>query len=279
MLRIITDSAADVPPALREAHGIWAVPAIVRFGAEAYRDGVDLSPDEFYARMANSAELPATAAAAPGAYAEAYRRAVEQGDDVLMLTVTSRASSIYASASLAAAEFGERVAVVDTLNATMGQGLLALRAAEAVRAGASLGEARRLVEALVPRAHLYVLLDTLENLRRGGRIGGAAAWLGSLLSIKPIIAMVEGEIHPVERVRTLERAVRRIVELTLAHAPEGPVAIGYTDVPETHGAVRRLVEQAAAGLEIVDFRAGPAIGTHAGHGAVGIAFIGDNLKP
>lgn len=279
MIQIVADSTADIPPALAQAAGIWVVPATVHFGTEVFRDGIDLVGDTFYRKLREYPTLPKTAAPAPAEFAALYRRAREAGSDVLSLHVSHKVSSTFNNAQLAAAEFGEHVAVVDSLTASMAHGLLALRAASAARSGATLAEARRLAEALVPRLNMYVAVDTLENLRRGGRIGHAAAFLGTMLNIKPIIAVVDGEVVPVERVRTLGRALGRIVELMREREPMGPVAVGYTDVPEAAQTIRKLIEQTAPGLEIITYQAGPAVGTHAGRGAVGLAFVGQPTGP
>lgn len=274
MIQVVTDSTADIPPELVKAAGIWVVPCTIHFGTETYRDGIDLAGDAFYQKMREYPTLPKTAAPAPGEFLAAYRRARDAGHDVLSLHVSHKVSSTYNNALLAAAQFGERVAVIDSLTASMANGLLVLRAAAAARSGATLAELRRYAESLVPRLNLYVGADTLENLRKGGRIGRATAFLGTMLNIKPLIAVVDGEVVPVERVRTMGRTLNRMVELMQERDPEGPVAVGYTDVPEAARMIRELVEQAMPRLETITYQAGPAVGTHAGRGAVGLAFVG-----
>ncbi|MCL5109984.1 MAG: DegV family protein [Chloroflexi bacterium] len=280
MLQVVVDSTADIPANLTRDLDVQVVPVTVRFGNDVYLDGVDLAGDAFYEKLRASPTLPTTAAPAPADFAVAFRRALDAGRDILAITVSSKVSSTYNSALLAAAEVGpERVAVVDSLSASMGCGLLALRVAEAARQGASLAEARRLAADLVPRAHLYVAVDTLESLRRGGRIGHASAWLGTLLNIKPLIAVDDGEVHPVERIRTLLRCLARVAEMTGQRAPDGRVAVGYTDAPDLVRTLVGLVEQAAPGREVIVYQAGPAVGTHAGRGAVGVAFLGSTQRP
>jgi DegV family protein with EDD domain len=279
MLQVVVDSTADIPANLVRDSDILVVPVTVRFGNVVYLDGVELAGDAFYDKLRASPSLPTTAAVPPVDFVAAFRRALAEGRDVLTITVSSKVSSTYNAALMAAAEVDpERIAVVDSLSASMGCGLLALRAAEAAQQGATLAEARQLALALVPRTHLYVAVDTLENLRRGGRIGHASAWLGTLLNIKPLIA-VDGEVHPVERIRTMARCLARLAELTRQREPAGRLAVGYTDVPEVVPTLAALVEQAAPGQEIIVYQAGPAVGTHAGRGAVGVAFLGSTQRP
>jgi len=273
MLQIITDSTADLSPDVAAAAGIWVVPLTVRFGQESYQDGVDLSKDEFYAKLRVSPKLPATAAPPPGVFAARYAAALAAGKQVLAIHLSRELSSTYSAALLAAAEFGDDVAVADSRSTSMGLGMLALRAAEAARAGASLAEARRLVQELAPCLRIFLALGTLENLHKGGRIGRASVLLGALLSVKPIISVVDGYIEPVERVRTFSRALRRLVELTREHEPSGHVAVGYTDVPEVAQQLRAMLLQEMPGLDVSIYQGGSTIGTYVGHGAVATLFL------
>ncbi len=272
-VQVITDSTADIPPALAQAAGIWVVPLSVRFGSEVYRDGVDITADQFYGKLRSWPGLPATSAPAAGIFAERYREALAAGRSSLGIHLSSKLSGTYSAAATAAAEFGDEVAVLDSRSASMALGWIVLAAAERARAGASLAEVRELAESLIPRAHVYLTLDSLENLRKGGRIGRATALLGTLLNVKPIITVIDGEVAPVERVRTFGKALSRLAELVAQHGPIERLAVGYTDVPEVAGTLRELVEKVLPGVEVLTFQAGPVIGTHVGHGAVGITFI------
>jgi DegV family protein with EDD domain len=274
MIQIITDSTADLPPQVAEAAGVWVVPLSVRFGSEVYRDGIDMTGDEFYGRLLKSATLPSTAAVSPGAFVEKYREALAVGKQVLSIHISSKLSATYSAAVLAAAEFDDdRIAVVDSRSASLGLGLLVLRAAAAARGGASLAEVRDLVEGLKPHVHIYVALDTLENLYKGGRIGRASVMMGTLLSIKPIITVIDGEVAPVERVRTMGRALNRLVDLVRELSPVDRIAVVYTDVPETARHLRDMVQSVVPDQEILICQAGPAIGTYIGHGAVAVMFL------
>lgn len=275
MIQVVVDSTADIPSHLREELGIRVVPLSVRFGEEVYQDGVDLTGDQFYHRLAHVSALPSTAAPSPGAFAAVYQEALAKGRQVLSIHISSKLSGTYAAAALAAREFGaDHVAVVDSKSASMALGWLAVKTAEEAHAGASLAQLRDLVHRLAPRAYVYLALDTLENLRKGGRIGRASALLGTLLNVKPVVTVSEGEVSPVERVRTMGKTLTRLVELAKAHEPIERIAVGYTDVPETAERLREMMAAALPGRDVLFFQAGPTIGTYVGHGAVGAVFLG-----
>ncbi|MHB1417717.1 MAG: DegV family protein, partial [Chloroflexota bacterium] len=224
--------------------------------------------------LATSPSLPTTSAPAPGAFIEAYRAAIASGKRVLSIHVSGTLSGTHNAAALAAAEFPEgQVTVVDSRNVSMGLGWIALRAAAEARAGATLERIRELVEGLIPRSHLYAVLDTLENLRRGGRIGRAAAFLGTILSVKPIVTVAYGEVMPVEKVRLLDRALARLVDIAKEHAPIEQMAVAQTDAPETMERLCKMVAEAMPDLEILTYRAGSVVGALAGPGAVALVFV------
>ncbi len=258
---------------MAQAAGIWVVPLSVRFGSEVYRDGVDITADQFYARLRSWPGLPATSAPAAGVFAEKYREALAAGKKVLGIHLSGKLSGTYSAAASAAAEFGDDVVVLDSKSASMAMGWIVLLAAEQARAGASLARLRALVESLIPRAYVYLTLDTLENLRKGGRIGRAAALLGALLNVKPIITVIDGEVAPVERVRTFARALARLADLIEQHSPIERLAVGYTDLPEVADALHEQLARVLPGRDVLTFQAGPVVGTHVGHGAAGVTFV------
>lgn len=250
------------------------VPLSVRFDKDVYRDGVDIRGEEFYRKLASHPRLPTTSAPPPGAFLDVYRQAIDAGRQVLSIHLSGALSATHGVATLAAADFGEdQVRVVDSRNVSMAIGWVALMAAAEARAGATLESVSRLVDDLLPRAHLYAVLDTLENLRRGGRIGRAAAFLGTALSIKPMVTVARGEVTPVEKVRTLGKALVRLVEVARDHAPLERLAVAYTDAPDTIDRLRELAGDAFPDLDILTYRAGAVVGTLAGPGAVALVFI------
>lgn len=278
-LRIVTDSTADLPPEMVLALGITVVPLTVQFGEEVYRDGVDIGVTEFYRRLLEGPVLPRTSQPAPGDFAAAYRAAAAEGD-VLSLHVSSKLSGTYNAALLGRQEVvserpyaGARIEVIDTLQVSMALGLLAMEAARQAQAGASLEEAAAWVRAAVPRTRILFLVDTLEYLAKGGRIGRAQAFLGGLLSVKPLLEVRDGEVHPLERARTRPRALERLTGLALAEAPaERAIVAGSTDLESAAALAERL--RAGLGLDAVPvFQIGAVIGTYAGPGCVGVCVL------
>lgn len=274
-VRVITDSACDLTAALARAGGITVVPLTIRFGGEELADRRDLSPDEFWRRCRTSPTLPETAAPSPGAFRTAYEEAADAGaEGVLCLTISSGVSATYQSALAGAEAVGDRVPVrvVDTRTLTMGQGLLCMAAADRAAEGAGLDDLAGEVEAMIGRTRVLGVLGTLDHLQRGGRIGGAAALVGSLLAIKPVIQVREGVVEQESRQRTRGRALDYLVAKCRADAPLERVAVCSGAADDVDQVVSRLdgVETAHP-LVVVDL--GPVVGTHAGPGSVGICYV------
>jgi DegV family protein with EDD domain len=273
---IITDSASDLPPDVAAAAGITVVPLIVSFGAESFRPGVTLTTDEFWARMtAPDAPFPTTAAASPGDFQQAFEAAFEQGADaVVCVTVSGDLSGTIKSATLGAQALPDReIHVIDSRSASMGHGMLAQIGAEMAAAGASGAEIAAAIEDAKGRIDLYVALDTLEYLKRGGRISGARAAMGTMLSIKPIITVTDGIVEQAERVRTRSKARERCLELLTARPMERATVLHTTqaDVESFHAA---FLERCGLDPSMVQVRTvGPSVGPHLGPGCVGAVAI------
>ncbi|MEW6153584.1 MAG: DegV family protein [Actinomycetota bacterium] len=274
-VHIVTDSGCDLPWELVDSHSISVVPLTVRFGAEELVAGRDLSPSDFWSRCEASPTLPETAAPSPGAFDQVFRAAAEAGaDGVVCINLSSRLSATIQAAQAAAKGVADvvPVRVVDSLSATLGEGLIVLAAARAVAAGASLADVVETTEAAVAKTNVVGTIDTLDFLKKGGRIGGAQALLGSLLSVKPVIVVVDGKVEPGPKVRTRTKALRHVAD-QVANAP---------------GKVEHLavLNGAAADLDqfldmlgenfprdqIVVGDIGPVIGAHTGPGTIGVAF-------
>ena len=271
---IVTDSASDLPPAAAAAAGIDVVPLAVTFGAESYKAGVDLSTDEFWRRMtAPDAPFPTTAATSPGDFKAAYDRSIAEGATAIVsIHVAGTLSGTIKSAEIARDMVRDaEIHIIDSGTASMGEGILAQIAAEMAAAGAS---ARAIVDVLEARKSdldLYVALDTLEYLRKGGRISGAQAAIGTLLSVKPIITIRDGLVHTADKPRTRGKARERVLELLLARAVER-LAVLYTPPADGEAfraeVLRRL--GGAIGPERVSIQpVGPSVGPHLGPGCVG----------
>jgi DegV family protein with EDD domain len=272
-VRIVTDSACDLSEELARAHGITVVPLTIRFGEEELVDRRDLTPSEFWARCRTSAELPETSAPAPGAFQAAYEQAAAEGaEGVLCLTLSAELSATFQSATTAAAATsGIEVAVLDTRSVTMGQGLLAITAADAAAGGAALGEVHALTEAAVPRTRVYGTLATLDHLVRGGRVGKARALLGSMLSIKPVIEVRNGIVDEESKQRTRSRSLEYLASKAKGDAPLERLAVASGDADDV-GTLLELLSgvEVAHPVEVVQL--GPVVGTHAGPGTIGVCY-------
>jgi len=272
-VRIVTDSACDLTEELAGSNRITIVPLTIRFGDEELLDRRDLTPSEFWARCRSSAELPETSAPPPGAFQAAYEQAAAEGaDGVLCVTISADLSATYQSACTAAdATSGIDVSVLDTRSVTMGEGLVALTAAEAAAAGASLPEVRALAEAAVARTRVFGALATLEHLQRGGRIGKARALLGSMLSIKPVIQVRDGVVDEESKQRTRSRSLEYLAGKVRGDAPLDRLAVA-TGEAEDVGVLLELLSGVAVArpLEVVEL--GPVVGTHAGPGTIGVCY-------
>ncbi len=273
--RIITDSACDLPPEMAERHGIEIVPLTVRFGDQELVDRRDLTPRQFWDRLSKSEVLPETAAPSPGAFEAAYRRAAEDGcDGVVCITISAGLSATYEAATLAAQAVGESipVRVVDSRAVALAQGLMAVRAAELAEAGGGVDEVVEALDDLVARSRTFAALDTLENLKKGGRIGGAQAFLGSMLSIKPVIQVSEGKVEPESRQRTRAKALRYLAEKVRQHEPVDNLAVMHGDAPDL-SEMLGLLSPTHPREEIVVGDVGAVIGTHTGPRVMGVIFF------
>ncbi|HXN58707.1 MAG TPA: DegV family protein, partial [Candidatus Angelobacter sp.] len=214
MVRIVTDSTADLTPEQQRTAGITVVPLNVHFGDEVFRDHVDLSTDEFFRRLKAAPQLPRTSQPSVGAFEEAYRSLRQGGDDIVSVHLSSKVSGTYNSALMAAQSVGEgKIDVVDSLSTSMALGFMALEGAKLARAGRDRQSVTERLQSLVPKARVICVVDTLTYLERGGRIGKARALLGSLLNVKPILQLKDGEVVPLGRARGRPQALSRLVEL------------------------------------------------------------------
>jgi DegV family protein with EDD domain len=273
LIKIVTDSTTDMPEELNREYDITVVPVLAQFGRETLRDGIDFNKDEFYRRLVDSAEPPKTAAPSVGMFEEVFRKLADDGSEILSISLVSNLSGTYNAARQAAQLVaGARIACVDSQTTTMPMGFLVLKAAQALRAGASLDQAVALVETLRERAVLYVAVETLRYLEKGGRIGKMRALLGTMLSVKPIFQVRNSEVQPVEQVRTWKRVPPRLVELAQSRGAYDELAVLYTTTPDVAAHVADLC--AAAGMlpreRIYVAQAGGVLGTHVGPGAIGI---------
>lgn len=281
-IRVVTDSASDLPPQLASHWNITVVPCYVIIGDQSYRDGVDISTDEFYSQLTASARLPTTAQPSAADFQAVYQDLLRQGHEVVSIHVSSKFSGTLNSAHQARTALGEqaaaRIEIVDSQLASLPQALLAVSAAHSAVGSQShhaiAEEARQEVSAI----NCFFVPDTLEFLQRGGRIGKVQAFVGSVLNVKPILTIRDGEAHPLERTRNRDRAMRRIVELAQEKAPVRQLAVIYSTQRDHAEALRDNLSGLLASDKIVVARFGPTLGTYLGPGAIGVALArGDDI--
>ena len=274
---IFTDSASDLDPAQADAEGISIVPLLVTFGAETFKAGVELSTSAFWERMvAPDAPFPKTAASSPGEFKEAFEAAFAAGAEaVVSVNVAGTLSGTIKSAQIARDMLPDReIHVVDSQGASMAQGILARMGVDLADEGRSAAEIAEILGSRTPDMRIYVALETLEYLRKGGRISGAQAAIGTLLSVKPIIRVADGVVDTADRVRTRSKARERLIEL-ITERPIERLAILHTVSPDVE-AFRDEVVARAPGLDAAEVTidlVGPSVGPHLGPGCVGAAVL------
>lgn len=275
-VKIVTDSLADIPPPLLQELDITTVPCVVRFGDTEYRDRVDLSPCAFYQKLTASPVLPTTAAPSCGVFEQVYQRLSQETDEILAIHTIGSLTGIYNASRLAAQEFPNvRIELIDSEQVSMSLGWLVILAARAAQAGKSLAEIKSLVQSALHRVHIVAMLDTLEYAQRGGRLGKGAALLGTLLNVKPLLSAEHGEIVPVEKVRSLRRALERLVDIVVNSGAVQEIAVVHANAIEYAERVREMLACIYPTKTIWLSETGPVLGTHAGPGAVGIAWLSE----
>lgn len=273
-VRIVTDSACDLPAELAEELDVEIVPLKIRFGDEEFVDRRELSTDEFWRRCNASTILPSTAAPAPGEFEEAFRRASAAGAEAIVcINLSSALSATYEAAQQAARSLeGEiDVRVIDSRALTLALGIIVVQAARAAQAGKGVEDIVGLVDDLIPRTRIYAALDTLENLKKGGRIGGAQAMIGSMLSIKPVIELNSGKVEQESKQRTRGKALRYLVEKVSEHAPVENLAVMHGDAPDIDEFLSMLAAVHPR-EDVTVARLGPVIGAHGGPRLIGVTF-------
>lgn len=273
-LKIVTDSLADIPPSIAQDLDIVQVPCVVRFGTQEYHDRVDLSSAEFYQRLVTSTSLPTTSQPAAGVFDELYKRLAGETDQILAIHTIASLSGIYNASFVAAQGIPKvRIELIDSHQVTMALGWLVILAARAARAGQNVDEVRAIVEDAIPRVHVIGALSTLEYAQRGGRLGKGAALIGTLLHVKPLISIVNGEVVPVENARSQKRALERLVEIVLASGPIQEISVIHAAGQDLALRVKGMLAATLHEDQIVMSEAGPVLGTHVGPNAVGIAWV------
>lgn len=276
-VKIVTDSSVDLPAQLVEELGITVVPLYVRFGNEVYRDQIDISADEFYQRLQHDPVHPSTTQPTPQDFANAYEKVAPKADGIVSVHISAKLSGTCNSA-LQGKKMREEVGpicpieVIDSQTLTMGLGIICIAAAKAANAGGSVEEVVDEVKKMIPRMHLLFTLDTLKYLALGGRIGKAKALLGSVLNVKPILAIKDGEVVPAGQVRSRSKGIDRLVDFVQSAASIQDLAIIYNTTPDEAQTLAERIAPIFAKEKITIARLGPLLGVHAGPGALAIAF-------
>ena len=271
-VRIVTDSSADLPADLVQQHGITVLPCYVLVDDQTFKDGVEIKPDDFYRRLQADGRFPTTAQPTVADFQEVYRGLAGQGDQVLSIHVSGKLSGTLNSAEQAKASLdGEEIEIVDSQLASIPLGLAVLAAATTASEGGSLQEVAEKVRQGLGLHHGLFALDTLEYLHKGGRIGKARAFMGSVLHVKPILRLQDGEAHPVERPRNRERAMRRLVELASELAPVRRLAVIHSTDPDRMATLKRDLTGLLPADQIIEARFGSTLGTYIGPDALGVA--------
>nr|BBH90506.1 DegV domain-containing protein [Thermosporothrix sp. COM3] len=276
-VRIVTDSTADIPAEQAQVLGITVVPLTVFFGEESYLDGAELDTATFYQKLQEAPDLPRTSQPSPARFAEAYTRLIQEGaDGIISVHLSSGLSGTYQSACTARDSLPEElrqvpIEIIDSRSISAGMSLAILKAAREAQEGHSLDEIKSALLDRLSRSRVLAILDTLEYLKRGGRIGAAKAFLGNMLSFKPIVTVKEGVVAPLEQPRTRSKAYVRAAQLASEFAPFEDIAIveANDEVGQQLEATLRTIYQG----EITHYKFGAVLGTHTGPGLVGVAFI------
>lgn len=274
-VKIVSDSTADLPDELAQRLDVTVVPAYVLIDDVSHREGLDITRHEFYRRLQSSPRLPTTSQPTPTDFAEKLAPLVQDGHQVICITVSKLLSGTYNSAVQAAADLPDgAVSVVDSNTATAGHMLQVIAAAEdAAVADATVASVLAAAEARAAQGLTYCMVDTLEYLQKGGRIGKAQAFMGSVLKVKPILKITEGEVLPVDRPRNTRRAMQRLEELVRSHGPASKLAVAYSTEPDVADEIRARLSDLAPDEQIYVLQIGSAVGTHCGPGAIGVATI------
>lgn len=274
-VKVVTDTTADLPSAIVAELDIKVVPLYVRFGKQVYRDGVDINHEDFYTRLPVDPVHPNTSQPSPQDFLDVYKKLDKNTDGIISIHISKKLSGTYDSAIQAKQMMAGRVPieVIDTLSVSMGLGLLVMLAGQMAQNGASLEDIKNAVENAIPRMHLMGIFDTLKYLAAGGRIGRGKALLGSMLNVKPLLAIKDGEFAPVGQVRSREKSIERLVEWVKGFKNVEALSVVHTTTPDEADVLAGRLSGIFPREKIVISRLGAALGTHAGPGTLWVAVL------
>lgn len=277
MTRVVADTTCGLPPEIYRRLNIPMIPQIINFGDESFREGVDIDAATFMARLRTGKEMPKTAAPYPGDFIDVFQECVSAGESIVCIHPSADVSGTVRSAEIARNDFpGADIRIIDTRTIAGPLGTIVLEADRLAKQGSNADEVEALVRAMMPRVRIYFMVDTLEFLRRGGRLGGAQALMGTVLQIKPILTFVNGRVEQFERERTKKKALARIKELIMAESARGAdahVSVNHADARQEAEELAADLKQALGTDEILIVDLVPAIVTHAGPGTLAFGFF------
>jgi DegV family protein with EDD domain len=276
-VKIVADSLGDVPADLVKKLDITIVPIHVIFGTESFQDGVDLTTEQFYSRLVACKNLPTTAVPALGTFINIYDKVSETTDEIIVLTISHKLSGTFETACRAAEMTKKKckIKVIDTLQVIMGEGLLVIKAAEAAKAGASFDEIVKMVESNIARTEERMAFDTLEYLKRGGRIGAGQAFLGSILKVNPILGLKDGEVYPLSRERSRVKAIDHLFNFACSYKKIDAIAVEDATTPEEADALTQRLKAKFPDKNIYRSKVSAVIGVHVGPSVIAVSIIGD----
>jgi DegV family protein with EDD domain len=276
-VRIITDSSASIPLAVVEDLEITIIPSLIRFGEEVYRDGVDLTTEQFYERLTTDKNHPTTSVPTPQSFVDAYNKLAGEADEIAVITISQKLSAVgdVALQAIDMIEKKPRIEVIDSTWALMSEGLIVITAARAAQDGAGLDEVMALVRRNITRTDLRMAFDTLKYLERGGRIGKAQALLGSMLKINPILCLKDGEIYPAGREHSRSRAVENLYNFANSFSRIEEMAIGDGTTPDESDALAERLNDRFPAERVFRFKVTAAVGAHVGPHVLAVAIMGD----
>ncbi|KPU45267.1 DegV domain-containing protein [Oxobacter pfennigii] len=276
-VKIVTDSTADIPQHLIDKYGIIELPLTVHFGDEEYRDRIDITSEQFYEKLVSSNKLPSTSQVNPKAFEDVYKAELEKGNSVISIHISSDLSGTYQSAVIAKSALqDDKITVVDSRTATIALGMIALKAAELSESGMDHNDIVEFIEDYKNKVKLLIAVDTLEYLKRGGRLSGAQAVIGNILNIKPILTITDGKVAVVEKARGMKKAIKNIVEMIKEKGTAGKgrlIGIANAKCPDTADELKTSISQELGETKFIDTNVGSVIATHVGPGAFGVAYV------
>lgn len=274
-VKIVTDTLSDITSDLADKLGVTVVPLYVRFGEKIYRDRVEITSEEFYRRLVSESTLPSTTQPTPNDFIEVYERLARETDEILVIVVSSKLSGTYSSAMQARQTISGkcRIEVIDSLTVAMGEGLITIAAAKAVKAGANLDEAADLTRRAATRSHLVAYFDTLKYLAKGGRIGKAQGLLGSMLSVKPILTVRDGEMAPLTRVRSLSAGLDYLYNFAAGFSNIEGLAVEHATTPDDADKLVERLSEVYPRERIYRSVISPVVGTYAGPNALALTVL------